>query len=194
MHLDDAGEPDGYVLYRYDRSGEIRAIDVTTWSRCLPAAYLRLWQYLADVDLVQRVRWNFAPTTTRSSGRWSTRGCGSVTKVSDFLWLRVLDVPTALAARPWGADGSVVLEVDDPQGHAAGRWQVRVEDGRASVERTEAAADVRLAADTLGSLYLGGVTVPTLRVSGRLAGDGEALATFAAMADAGPTPYCITGF
>ena len=104
----------------------------------------------------------------------------------------MLDVPTALAARPWGADGSVVIEVDDPLGHAAGRWQVQVEDGRASVERTPGRrSDVRLAADTLGSLYLGGVTVPTLRVGGRLAGDADALATFAAMADAGPTPYCI---
>ena len=194
VHLDDAGEPDGYVLYRYDRSGEIRAIDVTDLVALTPGAYLRLWQYLADVDLVQQVRWNFAPTHDPLEWALVEPRVRKVTKVSDFLWLRVLDVPTALAARPWGADGSVVLEVDDPQGHAAGRWQVRVEHGRASVERTEAAADVRLASDTLGSLYLGGVTVPTLRVSGRLAGDGEALATFAAMADAGPTPYCITGF
>ncbi len=182
------------MLYRYDRSGEIRAIDVIDLVALTPGAYLRLWQYLADVDLVQRVRWNFAPTNDPLEWALVEPQVRKVKKVSDFLWVRVLDVPTALAARPWGADGSVVLEVDDPLGHAAGRWQVRVEDGRASVERTEAAADVRLAADTLGSLYLGGVTVPTLRVGGRLAGDGDAMATFAAMADAGPTPYCITGF
>ena len=114
--------------------------------------------------------------------------------VADFLWLRVLDVPTALAARPWGADGSVVIEVDDELGHASGRWRVEVEGGRAAVERTEGEAGVRMAADTLGSLYLGDVTVPELRVAGRLGGDDDSVATFAAMADVAPTPYCITGF
>ena len=53
---------------------------------------------------------------------------------------------------------------------------------------------MRLAADTLGSLYLGDVTVPTLRVGGRLAGDDDSVATLAAMADVAPTPYCVTGF
>jgi predicted acetyltransferase len=105
----------------------------------------------------------------------------------------VLDVPTSLGARPWGADGSVVLEVEDPLGHAAGRWLVRTEGGRAVVTRTDEPG-VRLAADTLGSLYLGGVPVATLRAAGRMAGDAAALDTLAAMADGGPTPYCITGF
>jgi predicted acetyltransferase len=117
-----------------------------------------------------------------------------VTGVGGFLWVRVLDVPVALAARPWSADGSVVIEVDDPLGHAAGRWRVHTDAGRAEVTRTDDAPDVRLAADTLGSLYLGGVSVATLHGAGRLAGSGDAVAALAAMADGGPTPYSITGF
>ena len=43
-----------------------------------------------------------------------------------------------------------------------------------------------MAADTLGSLYLGDVTVPELRVAGRLGGDDDSVATLAAMADVAP--------
>ena len=34
-----------------------------------------------------------------------------VTTIKDLLWVRVLDVVAALEARPWGADGEVVLEL-----------------------------------------------------------------------------------
>ena len=49
-------------------------------------------------------------------------------------------------------------------------------------------------ADTLGAMYLGGVGVPTLAAAGRITGSPEAVETWAAMADGGPLPYCITGF
>ena len=106
----------------------------------------------------------------------------------------MLDVPAALAARPWGRDGEVVLEVADPLGHAAGRFRVVTRDGVAEVTATDAEAEVRLDADTLGALYLGGVSAETLRRAGRLSGAETGLATWAAMVDTGPAPYCITGF
>jgi predicted acetyltransferase len=49
-------------------------------------------------------------------------------------------------------------------------------------------------ADVLGSLYLGGVRAETLQRAGRLTGSEDGLRRWAAMADAGPVPYCATGF
>ena len=193
--LDEAGEADGYVLYRHAGHDEDpRTVDVVDLVAVTPSAYLRLWRFLADIDLVQRVRWGRSPTEDPLEWALVEPHARKVTGVGGFLWVRVLDVPVALAARPWSADGSVVLEVDDPLGHAAGRWQVRTEAGRAEVTRTDDAPDVRLAADTLGSLYLGAVSVATLSGAGRLAGAAVAVETLAAMADGGPTPYSITGF
>lgn len=195
VHLDPAGEADGYALYRHaGPSEQPRTVDIVDLVALTPAAYLRLWQFLADIDLVQRVRWNRAPADDPLEWALVEPHARKVTGVTGFLWVRVLDVPTALAARPWSADGSVVLEVDDPLGHAAGKWAVRTEAGRAEVTPTDDAADVRLSADTLGSLYLGDVCVRTLSKAGRLAGDDTAVAAFAAMADGGPRPYSITGF
>jgi predicted acetyltransferase len=103
-------------------------------------------------------------------------------------------VPRALAARPWTADGDVVLAVEDAQGHAAGSWAVRTREGRAEVARTDRDAEVSVTAETLGCLYLGGATVTALYRAGRVAGDDAAVARFAAMADLAEPPYCLTGF
>jgi predicted acetyltransferase len=118
----------------------------------------------------------------------------AVTKVSDVLWVRVLDVVAALEAREWGADGAMVIEVADPLEHTAGRFRVATSGGRAEAGRTDDEPGVRLDADTLGALYLGGVPAETLRSAGRLRGDEHSLATWAAMVDAGPAPYCLTHF
>ena len=116
------------------------------------------------------------------------------TKLEEFLWVRVLDVPRALEARPWTADDSVVVEVADAQGHASGRWAIETKEGRARVERTDEPAEVTLDAETLGSLYLGGALVTTLRRAGRIGGEDDAVRRFAAMADLADPPYNLTGF
>lgn len=195
VHLDAAGEPDGYALYRHaGYDVEPRTVDLVDLIALTPAAYLRLWRFLADIDLVRRIRWSHAPAADPLEWALVEPRVRTVTGVGDMLWVRVLDVPVALAARPWSADGELVLEVDDAQGHAAGRWLVETSGGKASVTATDRASDVRLAADTLGSLYLGGVPVRTLAEAARLAGDDAAIARLAAMADGGPAPYCLTGF
>ena len=117
-----------------------------------------------------------------------------VTSVSEFLWIRVLDVERALAARPWTADGRVVVEVDDALGHAAGRFAVETSGGRAQVTRVDDPADVTLTAETLGALYLGGPRVGVLHRAGRVHGSDDAVRRFAAMADLAEPPYCLTGF
>ena len=113
----------------------------------------------------------------------------------DHVWVRVLDVPAALGARPWFADDVLVVRVHDPLGHADGLFTVGVADGRAEVTPTwDAQADVELDVETLGALYLGGVRVQGLVDAGRVTGSPDALERFAAMADGGPAPRCATHF
>ena len=162
VHLDAAGTPDGYVAYRPGpRKDGHRAIKVSDLVALTPAAYLRLWRFLADLDLSETVEWDSAPVDDSISWALVDPYVAKVTRQTDALWVRVLDVPAALEARPWGRDGEVVLEVADPLGHAAGRFGVVTRDGVAEVTSTDAEAEVRLDADTLGALYLGGVSAET---------------------------------
>lgn len=195
LHLDAGGRPDGYAVYQAEEPKDGRqSVTVGDLVATTPAAYLRLWQFLADLDLVHQVTWRKAPVEDPLFWALVEPFAAKTVAVEEFLWVRVLDVVTALEARPWGADGTVVIEVDDPLGHAAGRFRVTVSGGRAEVTPTDAGPDVTLAADTLGSLYLGGVPVATLAAAGRIGGSADAVARWAALCDVGPTPYCITGF
>lgn len=195
VHVDATGEPDGYALYRpLGKVDGVHALEVVDLLAPDPGVRLRLWRFLSEMDLVRLLR--FARLPVDDALPWALVEPHAVrtTGTSDMLWVRVLDVVAALEARPWYADGDVVLEVEDPLGHASGRWRLAVEDGVARVTRTEDPAGVRMTADTLGSLYLGGVAVATLQAAGRLPGTTDAVRRLAALADGGPAPYCSTGF
>lgn len=193
VHLDEAGEPDGYVLYKHEGWERPRTVTVRDLVATSPRAHLSLWRYLADIDLCERVK-AVAPVDDPLTWALADPQCRSVNKVRDHIWLRVLDVVTALEARPWSEDGTVVLGISDALGHAEGRWRVTTSGGAASVERCRDEPDVELDVSALSALYVGGVDVPTLAAAGRLAGSPELLATWAAMSDGGPTPFSKTSF
>jgi predicted acetyltransferase len=197
VHVDAAGAADGYVAYRPGphQDGH-RSITITDLVAVTPAAYLRLWRFLADLDLSDTVEWGHSPVDDPLSWALVEPFLARVTRLTDALWVRVLDVPAALEARPWGRDGEVVVEIADPLGHTAGHFRVLTRDGVAEVSPSDADADadVRMDAETLGALYLGGVRADTLQRAGRLSGSEDGLRTWAAMVDTGPAPYCVTGF
>ena len=195
VHLDAEGAVDGVALYRYDgEDGPKRKVRVTEMVALSTTATLALWDFLGHLDLVNHVTFSLAHPDDPL--RWALTDINAVsyTALQEFLWIRVLDVPRALEARPWAADGDVVLEVVDDQRHAAGHYRVTAEGGRAAVERTTDAPEVRMTAETLGSVYLGGAHVSTLRRAGRVDGTDSAVSRFAAMADLAVPPYNLTGF
>jgi predicted acetyltransferase len=106
-------------------------------------------------------------------------------------WMvRIVDVRAALEARgyPPGLQATVDLEVDDelvPQN--AGRWRLRIEDGRGVVE-PGGEGRVRLGVRGLASLYSGYTSAENLAVLGLIEGEAGALAG-AGAAFAGPPPW-----
>src|SRR5206468_697661 len=85
-------------------------------------------------------------------------------RVIEGLWVRLVDVEAALAARSFG-EGSVVLELrDELCDWNQGRWQVEA----GSVSRMTAAAELALDVATLGAAYLGGFTFAGLALAGRV--------------------------
>jgi predicted acetyltransferase len=87
---------------------------------------------------------------------------------ADQLWLRLLDVPTALAGRQYQAPLDVVIELTDDQLPAnAGRWHLHAAPfAKASVQPTDGPADLRLDVRELGAAYLGGTSLTELAGAG----------------------------
>lgn len=195
VHLtEEDAEVDGMALYRIEREDGRRFAKLVCLLGFSPDAYLGLWRFLGGIDLVERVVWHAADPL--DPVRWALTDLNSfkTTSLEEFLWVRVLDVPVALSARPWAADGDVVLEVADAQGHASGRYRVLAKDGGAEVSRTDDRAEVAVDTETLGSLYLGGVPAAGLRDASRITGDPAAVDRFVAMAELPTTPYNLLGF
>jgi predicted acetyltransferase len=196
VHLDADGEPDGHAVYQhkgYDDvpGGKVALVDLVAAD---PTAYLALWRFLADIDLCAQVAWRNSSVDDPLLWALTDTACRKVTKLDDHIWVRVLDVVTALEGRPWAADGSVVLGVSDPLGHADGSFRVTVKEGEASVEPCADEPEVSVDAETLGSLYLGGVAVGALAAAGRIGGSNDAVRAWATMADLPGVPFSLTSF
>jgi predicted acetyltransferase len=161
------GVVDGYARYAI-RSGDTSEVSVLDMISSTPAAHIDLWRFLFDIDLMNRVEnWNIPPddpvllTVAQPRRLEMTLG--------DALWLRIIDVPSALTGRRYRADGRLVLELtDELLPWNRGRWSITVEGGTAVVESTDEAAD--LAADTtdLAAAYLGGNTFTQLAAAWRV--------------------------
>ncbi len=201
LHEDRAGVVDGWATYSValswvDRLPASRLV-VDDIAAVDDAVQLALWRALLDVDLSAEVDvlhvavddplpWAVAdPRRVRTSG------------LTDWLWLRILDVPAALGPRRWGGAGELVVEVVDGFRPASGgRFVIGADDGgTGTVEATSAPADLVLGAEALGAVALGGVAPSVMARAGRVE---EVRPGAVAVADAlfrpERAPHCATMF
>lgn len=197
VHYDAAGEPAGFVSYRFagweTTPYTMKIVDLVAST---PSAYLELWRYLGSLDLVERITWDSARRDDALPWALRDRRCYQVKGTDDVLWVRLLDVPVALGARSYRGSGRIVLEVLDDHGLVTGTYALTVVDGVGEVERVEAPApDVTLTVNALGSLYLGGVPASTLAAAGGLTAHTDGAAgVLDALFGRAQEPYCITFF
>lgn len=195
LHLGADGRPDGAVHFRVHAQDGTYEVEVLALEAAQARTTLRLWAFLAGLDLVTRARHDRAPVVGALDQAVLDPRAVRTTRLDDGTWLRVLDTAAVLTARPWGADGAFVLDVADDLGHAAGRWRVTTRDGGAEVSPTDDEPDLRLPVDVLGCLVLGGVDLRTLHAAGRVrAVSDDALEHAARALDGGPAPTCSLGW
>ncbi|WP_315094172.1 GNAT family N-acetyltransferase [uncultured Cellulomonas sp.] len=163
---DASGEALAYALFRRKESwaegGPAGTVHVREAVAIDAAATHRLWSFLLDLDLTATVEGPMLPVDdTVLLLLENPRAV--VPKVNDNLWVRLLDLPVALAGRRYAAPADVVLEVTDARlPDNAGRWRLTTGDRQADgaypaqVTRTQDPADLRLDVRELGAAYLGG--------------------------------------
>jgi predicted acetyltransferase len=154
--------PDGLVNWRatrgWDITGGFAGIRVGSLIAASDEAYRALWAYLAGVDLVGEIELTERPVDEPI--RWLLPDGRTLeqTAVADFLWLRLLDVCAALAARRYAVPGELVLDVvdDDTGGYGAGRVQLTADDAEVRCAPSNRPPDLRLSQRALAACYLGG--------------------------------------
>ena len=159
------GRPEAYALYRvnfaFENNVSTGVTEVAEAVGASPAATAAIWRFLLDVDWMERVKAELLPldhpllllVAEPNRLRFS---------LGDGIWVRLVDVGAALAARSYDGEGDVVLAVGD----SFCPWN----DARFALDgsKTTAPPDLRLDVDALGSAYLGGFTVAQLARAGRV--------------------------
>ena len=168
-HFSPTGDLDGWVAYKpaEDSSGDVRA-NASLYVLDFQAADQRvandLWRHLVGVDLIEDVVAYFRPIDDPIEAMLAD--AYAVRSESEGeLWLRVVDVPAALAARTYGIAEPVVVEVVDallPTN--SGRYRISPQ----GMERTASAPALTMDADVLAMVYLGTWRPSVLACVGRI--------------------------
>jgi predicted acetyltransferase len=194
-----ADGPDGFLAYRikhdWDTGGPENHLEVHLLDAANPGAYADLWRFALDVDLVARVSAWARPFDEpllhlcREPRRLNARRF-------EGLWLRLVDVAAALAARRYAAEGRVVLEVADPFcPWNEGRYALEGGPEGATCMSTTEDPDLATSVSQVAAAYLGG---PSFRELSRAGLVRELTSGGLARADAmfawDPAPWCAFGF
>ena len=200
VYESDAGRVDGAVIYRakleWINGIPDGTLQVSELIARTPEAYAALWRYCLDVDLVARVRGLHRPVDEPL--RWMLADSRRLraTHLADNLWIRLLDIPVALAARRYATPERLTFEVSDAfLPDLAGRYTLEGGQDGAACARSDHPADLSLDVAALGATYLGGVSFTNLARAGLVHEETPgALARADAMFATFPAPYCSTPF
>ncbi|MEU1823132.1 MULTISPECIES: GNAT family N-acetyltransferase [Streptomyces] len=196
LHRDADGVPDGYASYWVD-SGILKVDETIATDDAVVTALAR---FVLGHDLVTRVEFKHFPPEHPLRWQLADFRAGQVSDDTDWLWVRLLDVPRAMAARGWFTDGELVLDVDDPflggpSSAERGRYLLTVRNGKADCVPTDREPDLSLDVRDLGSVYLGGTAPSTLVRAGHIHAhhpDAAALADTLFRSDR--APHCLHWF
>jgi predicted acetyltransferase len=139
-----------------------------------PEAAAAMWRFLVDTDLSRRVVAGRRPVDDPLPLLLDDP-LRARPRVGWPLYLRLVDAPAALMARPYPTDGELTIELHDAFRPAnQGRWRLAAAGGTATCERTTDSADLELDAEALATVALGGVRVSALAAAGLVTVHGGA--------------------
>lgn len=194
VHRDEAGAIDGYALWRgkmnWDPVGPSNEVSVEEVVAIEPAAYRALWHYLLSLDLAAKLEFGHAAVDEPLQQLVTTPTALS-RRMTESLWVRVTDVPRALADRRYAVPVDLVFEVaDDLIPANAGRFRLTADgpSAPAKCHQTDDPADLTLSARELGAIYLGGRPLAEFAATGRVTEHRPDALTTASAAFTWPTP------
>ena len=159
-----------YALYRVNPAWEegtpASTLEVLETVAASAVGHREIWRFLFGVDLMKTIKaWMLPADHPLQLLVVEPRRLKFT--LSDGLWLQLVDLPAALAARAYGTTDTIVLEVRDAfNGWNAAVWRLAAGQDGATVEKTSQPPDLRLDAERLASTYLGGLSFERLGKAG----------------------------
>jgi predicted acetyltransferase len=156
------------VKFKWEHDRPAAEVSVREAVAATPDGQAALWGFLLGLDLTNRLVYELAaPDDPLPHMLFSAQAVR--VRVSDSLWVRLVDVPRALRERTYATPFEVVLEVADaPCPWNAGRYALRWDGETATCAPTATAAGLELGVAELGAAYLGGTTLDVLARAGRV--------------------------
>jgi predicted acetyltransferase len=192
--------PDGFLTYRVlgDTQHEFRPplgkVVVEDFCPITDEAHTELLQTLLVLEMFDKVELD-VPVDDPLPLKLRDQRAARTKDVTDFLWVRINDVPEVLGARTYAADVELVLEVNDPLNLSGGVFQLQTHDGVGKCTPHEGPADVTIGLADLATVYMGAHSAAQLLRAGRV-GElrGGALSELDAAFRTDRTPFCGTLF
>lgn len=194
LHRDAGGSVDGLLAYRTRLDwmwsnpprGDLRVEEL--WA-VTEESGSSLWRFCLEHDLMTRVTAQWRPADEAYSLRLANpRVWGQA--LDDGLWLRPLDPPAVLAARRYGREDGLVLEVHEPDGSSPRRFRLEGGLQGSTCVPTTASPDLSLGTAALGSILLGDAAVERLHRAGQVEeGTAGAVTRATAMFSWSPLPW-----
>jgi predicted acetyltransferase len=200
VYESESGRVDGWISYRVENRWPdglaANVIKVRMLVGLTTEAEAALWRYLLDLDLAGTIQLHGRPVDDPVRWRLADPRRLRTTHVGDHLWVRLLDLPGALAARRYAVTDALVLEVSDPvRPRNQGRFRLEGGPDGAECQPTRAEPDLALDVADLGAAYLGGASLVSLARADRVAERTPGTLLRAdRMFAASPPPLCTTHF
>jgi predicted acetyltransferase len=199
---EEDGEVLGYVTYYVEHplpagstSGPDQRIEVRDLVWLTPAAHRALVRYLAGYDLVFSIHsWRTPVDDPLFYQVEEPRLLNA--RAFDGTLVRIVDLPAALEARGFDADGRLRFSfADDLCPWNTGSWELEVEGGCGRVRRTDAEPELSLTSRSLAMLASGYQSATALaRMAVLPAAESRALCTADALFRTAYAPVCVDAF
>jgi predicted acetyltransferase len=205
IHDGPSGTPDGYVAYRIKESAKkgwaATGLPDSTLivEECVsrdPEVQGLLWHFCLNTDLVSTITASHVPVDDPLWWRLADPRRMMVTRLIDGLWVRLLDVSAALAARRYGVADSIAIRVlDRLRPGIEGTYQLDGAPDSATCRRANLPADLLMDVAQLGAAYLGGASFRSMARAGLVKeATPGAIARADLMFRAEPAPWSLTDF
>jgi predicted acetyltransferase len=202
VHRDDAGSVDGFARYHVEEKWEQRlprnVLFVDDLHALTDAAYAALWRFVGTMDWIATVKAERRSPAERLPWLLTNARAATPSEVGEGMWVKLLDIPRALAARTYEREGSVVLEIverDAPDRERRTRLRLDASSEGARAAATKRSPDLTVDASAIAAAYLGGTRLRDAALAHgwdehRAGALAEADALFATL----DAPWCSTVF